>query len=79
MGQFLIRVADTFELDTPRVLAPDSGPAVPPVNREFLHQRLANSKLDIVDAGHFTWEDAADEYAALVTSWWSGDCATAGR
>jgi pimeloyl-ACP methyl ester carboxylesterase len=49
---------------------------VPPVNGEFLHERLPNSKLDILDAGHFTWEDAADEYAALVTSWWSGGYAT---
>ena len=24
------------------------------------------------DAGHFTWEDAADEYAALVNAWWAG-------
>jgi pimeloyl-ACP methyl ester carboxylesterase len=45
---------------------------VPPVNAEFLHQRLPKSKLDIIDAGHFIWEDAADEYAALVTSWWAG-------
>ena len=42
----------------------------------FLHERLPKSKLDIVDAGHFTWEDAADEYAALVTSWWGGGHAT---
>jgi pimeloyl-ACP methyl ester carboxylesterase len=47
--------------------------AVPPVNAEFLHERLPNSKLDIIDAGHFTWEDGADEYAALVTSWWAVD------
>ena len=38
----------------------------------FLHERLPHSKLDIVDAGHFTWEDAAPKYAALVTSWWRG-------
>ena len=31
-----------------------------------------------IDAGHFTWEDGADEYAALVTSWWGGGYATAG-
>jgi pimeloyl-ACP methyl ester carboxylesterase len=43
--------------------------AVPPVNGEFLDERLPNSRLAILDAGHFTWEDAADEYAALVTSW----------
>jgi pimeloyl-ACP methyl ester carboxylesterase len=51
--------------------------AVPPVNAEFLHQWLPHSKLDIIDAGHFTWEDAADEFAALVTSWWRGGYATA--
>jgi pimeloyl-ACP methyl ester carboxylesterase len=41
-------------------------------NAEYLHERLPNSKLDLIDAGHFVWEDAADEYAALVTRWWSG-------
>jgi pimeloyl-ACP methyl ester carboxylesterase len=51
--------------------------AVPPVNAEFLHERLPKSKLDIIDAGHFTWEDGADEYAALVTSWWDGGYVTA--
>jgi len=51
---------------------------VPPVNAEFLHERLPNSKLNFVDAGHFTWEDAADEYAALATSWWEGGYATTG-
>jgi pimeloyl-ACP methyl ester carboxylesterase len=61
------------EILTPaQIIAGARDPAVPPVNAEFLHERLANSKLDVVDAGHFTWEDAADEYATLVTSWWSG-------
>lgn len=46
--------------------------AVPPANAEFLHERLPHSKLDIIDAGHFTWEDAADVYATLVTDWWHG-------
>ncbi|MFL5578599.1 MAG: alpha/beta fold hydrolase [Gemmatimonadaceae bacterium] len=53
-------------------------PVVPPVNAEYLHARLPRSKLDIIDAGHFTWEDGADEYAAIVTSWWDGGYATAG-
>ena len=53
-------------------------PVVPPVNAEFLHERLPRSKLDILEVGHFTWEDGADEYAALVTSWWNGGYATAG-
>jgi pimeloyl-ACP methyl ester carboxylesterase len=51
---------------------------VPPVNAEFIDERLPNSKLEIVDAGHFTWEDAVDEYAALVTSWWDGTYAVTG-
>jgi pimeloyl-ACP methyl ester carboxylesterase len=47
-------------------------PVVPPANAEYLHERLPRSKLDIIDAGHFIWEDAADAYATLVISWWAG-------
>ena len=47
-------------------------PVVPPVNAEFLKERLPKSKLDFIDAGHFIWEDGADQYAALITSWWAG-------
>jgi pimeloyl-ACP methyl ester carboxylesterase len=53
-------------------------PLVPPVNAEFLHERLPKSKLDLIDAGHFIWEDAADQFAVLVTSWWAGGYAKAG-
>ena len=67
------------EIQTPvQIIAGVRDPAVPPVNAEFLHERLPHSKLDIIDVGHYTWEDAADEYAALVTSWWGGGYATAG-
>ena len=62
-----------------QIIAGRQDPAVPPVNAEFLHQRLPHSKLDIIDAGHFTWEDAADEYAALVTTWWGGGYAATGE
>jgi pimeloyl-ACP methyl ester carboxylesterase len=66
-------------IQTPvQIIAGAQDPAVPPVNAEFLDERLPNSKLDVIDAGHFTWEDAPDEYAALVTSWWSGGYATTG-
>jgi len=44
---------------------------VPPVNAEYLHERLPHSELHLIDSGHFAWEDAADEYAALVTAWWT--------
>jgi pimeloyl-ACP methyl ester carboxylesterase len=55
-----------------QIIAGAGDTAVPPVNAVFLHERLPHSKLDVIDAGHFTWEDAAAEYAALVTSWWRG-------
>lgn len=45
-------------------------PVVPPVNAEFLHDRLPDSKLVFLDAAHFIWEDDADRYAANVTDWW---------
>ena len=65
------------QIDTPvQIIAGARDPAVPPINGEYLDERLPKSKLDIIDAGHFTWEDGADEYAALVTSWWDGGYAT---
>jgi pimeloyl-ACP methyl ester carboxylesterase len=62
------------QIQTPvQLIAGRHDTAVPPANAEFLHDRLPNSKLDLLNAGHFTWEDARDDYAALVTSWWNGD------
>ena len=67
-------------IETPvQIISGRRDTVVPPVNAEFLHARLPKSKLDLLDAGHFNWEDAADEYAALVTSWWSGGYANVGR
>jgi pimeloyl-ACP methyl ester carboxylesterase len=67
------------QISTPvQIIAGRCDTAVPPVNAEFLHDRLPRSKLDILDAGHFTWEDAADEYAAVVTAWWGGGYAAIG-
>ena len=66
------------EIQTPvQIFAGARDPAVPPVNAEFLHERLPSSKLDMIDVGHFVWEDGADEFAALVTSWWRGGYASA--
>ena len=39
---------------------------VPVANAEFLHERLANSRLRIIDAGHFVWEEKPAEYAAII-------------
>ncbi|WP_231999891.1 alpha/beta fold hydrolase [Mycobacterium sp. 1245852.3] len=43
---------------------------IPWRNAEFLHQSLPGSQLSCVDAGHFVWEDAAEQYAVLVRDWW---------
>jgi pimeloyl-ACP methyl ester carboxylesterase len=60
-------------IETPvNIINGERDPVVPPVNAEFLHERLPKSKLDLIDAGHFIWEDAADQYAALVLGWWAG-------
>jgi pimeloyl-ACP methyl ester carboxylesterase len=67
------------EIDTPvQIIAGARDVAVPPINAEFLDQRLRHSKLDIIDAGHFTWEDAAADFATLVAGWWCGGYADNG-
>src|SRR5499427_1844779 len=39
---------------------------VPLANAEFLHQRLPTSRLVLIDAGHFVWEEQPAKYAAAV-------------
>jgi pimeloyl-ACP methyl ester carboxylesterase len=39
---------------------------VPLANVEFLHARLPNSRVAIIDAGHFAWEEAPAEYASII-------------
>jgi pimeloyl-ACP methyl ester carboxylesterase len=41
-------------------------PVVPVANAEFLDERLPNSQVVLIDAGHFVWEEAPAEYAAAV-------------
>jgi pimeloyl-ACP methyl ester carboxylesterase len=47
-------------------------PGVLPVNAQYLRDRLPASRVNLLDAGHFVWADRADDYAALVVSWWNG-------
>jgi len=39
---------------------------VPLANAEFLDERLPNSRVVLIDAGHFVWEEAPAEYASIV-------------
>lgn len=58
------------DITTPvQIIAGRHDALVPPSNAEFLDARLADSKLDILETGHFTWEDGADDYLELTRSW----------
>jgi pimeloyl-ACP methyl ester carboxylesterase len=39
---------------------------VPVANAEFLDERLPNSRVVLIDAGHFVWEEAPTEYASTI-------------
>ena len=39
---------------------------VPVSNAEFLDERLPNSRVVLIDAGHFVWEEAPAEYASII-------------
>lgn len=61
------------EIDTPvQIIAGRRDRVVPMANAEFLHERLRDSRLAVVDAGHFVWEEAPREYGELVADWASG-------
>lgn len=51
------------------VISGKDDPFVPPSNGSFLAERMPHCRTEIVDAGHFVWEDAADTYASLVSRW----------
>jgi pimeloyl-ACP methyl ester carboxylesterase len=39
---------------------------VPVVNAEYLDERLPNSRVELIEGGHFIWEEAPDRYASIV-------------
>ena len=41
-------------------------PVVPVGNAEFLDQRLPNSRVVLIDAGHFVWEEEPAQYASAI-------------
>jgi pimeloyl-ACP methyl ester carboxylesterase len=45
---------------------------VPWPNSQYLGQLLPHSEIHPLDAGHFAWEQAAEEYGLLVAEWVSG-------
>ena len=55
-----------------QIVAGRSDDLVPWSNNEYLHDRLPHSEIHPLDAGHFAWEQAPDEYGRLVVDWVSG-------
>jgi pimeloyl-ACP methyl ester carboxylesterase len=47
-------------------------PFVPVSNAEGLHRGLPKSQLNVIDCGHFVWEDQAEAYATLACDFIQG-------
>src|SRR5260370_6331086 len=60
-------------IETPvQIITGDHDTGVLPGNGDYLHERLPHSKSDKIDANHFAWADAADQYGTLIIDWWNG-------
>jgi pimeloyl-ACP methyl ester carboxylesterase len=58
------------DIKTPvQIIAGRNDVLVPPSNGGYLDARLPDSKLDIFETGHFTWEEGADDYFKLAQAW----------
>ena len=44
-------------------------PLVPTPNQEFLHARLPHSRMDLMPAGHFAWEEVPNLYGEVLIKW----------
>jgi len=55
-----------------QIITGRNDPIVPVANAEFLHARLPNSRLDVLDAGHLAWEEASGKYGAIIAAWVNG-------
>ena len=60
-------------IETPvQIVCGHDDPLVPMANQEFLHERLPNSRMDLLPAGHFAWEEVPDLYGDVLVRWLSG-------
>jgi pimeloyl-ACP methyl ester carboxylesterase len=61
------------EINVPcQVTVGSHDPFVPVGNAEGLKRKLPKSKLNVLDCGHFVWEDAASEYGKLACDFIQG-------
>jgi pimeloyl-ACP methyl ester carboxylesterase len=55
-----------------QIIAGRDDDLVPWSNNQYLHDLLPNSEIHPLDAGHFAWEQAPEEYGGMVADWVSG-------
>jgi pimeloyl-ACP methyl ester carboxylesterase len=55
-----------------QIVAGRNDDLVPWSNNQYLDDLLLNSESHPLEAGHFAWEEAADDYGRLVVEWVSG-------
>jgi pimeloyl-ACP methyl ester carboxylesterase len=52
-----------------RVFGATNDPLVPVSNARYLAERVPDSELTLLTAGHFAWEEVPAEFASMVTDW----------
>ena len=55
-----------------QIVAGANDDLVPWSNNQYLADLLPNTEIHPLDAGHFAWEEAPEEYGRLVADWISG-------
>ena len=57
-------------IETPvQIVCGRDDPIVPIPNQEFLQARLPHSRMDLLPAGHFAWEEVPDLYGQTLINW----------
>jgi pimeloyl-ACP methyl ester carboxylesterase len=57
-------------IETPvQIVCGRDDPLVPTPNQEFLQERLPNSRMDLLPAGHFAWEEVPELYGDVLMNW----------
>ena len=55
-----------------QIVAGSNDELVPWSNSQYLADLLPNSEIHALDAGHFAWEQAAEDYGRLIVDWVTG-------
>ena len=55
------------------IIAGKNDKIVPPVNGQFLADRLPNNRYILLEAEHRIWEEASKEFIETITSWFDKD------